>query len=179
MKFLNLLLIIYKIFSKLGNYFHNFFFIMSVFLSKSCEYGLQAILYLSHKSSAEPLTLHDIADNLNVPRHFLSKILQSLARDGIVVSHRGIKGGFLLAKPAGEITINDLIQSIDGTEFMNECILGFPGCGSDSPCPVHETWKSAKELLLDVFQRKTVEELSKSLGSKLNYIKQSPRDNSR
>ena len=100
MKFLNLLLIIYKIFSKLGNYFHNFFFIMSVFLSKSCEYGLQAILYLSHKSSAEPLTLHDIADNLDVPRHFLSKILQSLARDGIVVSHRGIKGGFRLAKPA-------------------------------------------------------------------------------
>jgi Rrf2 family transcriptional regulator, iron-sulfur cluster assembly transcription factor len=146
---------------------------MSVFLSRSCEYGLQAILYLSHRSSDEPIALHDISDNLNIPRHFLSKILQSLAHDGMVVSHRGIKGGFLLAKSPAEITISDLIQSIDGTALMNECILGFPGCGSENPCPVHDSWKSAKGILLDVFQKKTVKELSRSLGSKLEYIKQS------
>lgn len=171
-KFLTLLLIIYKIFAKLGNYFHNFFSIMSVFLSKSCEYGLQAILYISHKSSDEPIALHDISDNLHIPRHFLSKILQSLAHDGMVISHRGIKGGFSLAKSPCEITISDLIRSIDGTAFMDECILGFPGCDSDSPCPVHDSWKSAKDILLNVFQRKNVEELSRSLGSKLDYIKQ-------
>jgi Rrf2 family transcriptional regulator, iron-sulfur cluster assembly transcription factor len=165
------LLIIYKIFCKLGNYFIIFFSIMSVFLSKSCEYGLQAVLYLSHKSTDEPIALHNISENLDIPRHFLSKILQSLAHDGIVVSQRGLRGGFMLAKPASEITISDLIRSVDGTDFMDECILGFPGCNAGSPCPVHDSWKSAKDILLQVFQRKTIAELSGTLDTKLEFIK--------
>ncbi|MFI5251934.1 MAG: RrF2 family transcriptional regulator [Bacteroidota bacterium] len=145
---------------------------MSVILSRSCEYALQAVLYLSHKSTDEPVALHEISATLNVPHHFLSKILQSLSRSRIVVSRRGINGGFLLAKKASSITIYDIIRSIDGVEFIDECILGFPGCGNTPPCPIHDSWKSAKVILLDIFQRKTIEELGKDLVPKLDFIQQ-------
>jgi len=143
---------------------------MSLIFSKSCEYAIQATLFLAAKNSATPVLLREISDALQIPHHFLSKIFQQLTRDRILDSHKGSSGGFSLAKAADKITLCDIINSVDGEGFLSECVLGFPECGDTNPCPVHDKWKQAKEVILSMVNNKTILELSKEINGKLNLI---------
>lgn len=143
---------------------------MSLIFSKSCEYAIQATLFLAAKNSTTPVLLREISDALQIPHHFLSKIFQQLTRDRILESHKGASGGFSLARAANEITLCDIINSVDGEGFLSECVLGFPECGDANPCPVHDKWKQAKEVILSMVNKKTILELSKEIDGKLNLI---------
>lgn len=140
---------------------------MPLIFSKSCEYGLQATLFIAKSDNGTPIRLREIATALSLPHHFLSKILQTLARHEIIHSHRGRNGGFVLGRPATNITLNDIVKSIDGEVFLAHCILGFPSCSDDRPCPVHSYWRDAKKTILTMLYEKTIDDLSKSIDGKL------------
>ncbi|MBI4418795.1 MAG: Rrf2 family transcriptional regulator [Ignavibacteriales bacterium] len=143
---------------------------MSLIFSKSCEYAIQATLFLAAKQTSTPILLRDISDALSIPHHFLSKIFQQLTREHILESHKGSSGGFELSRPPNQITLHDIIRAVDGGEFLSNCVLGFPQCGDDNPCPVHDQWKNAKAMILAMVDMKTIRELSKELDGKLNLI---------
>ena len=143
---------------------------MPVIFSKSCEYALQAALYLAQQPQGKPVLLRDVSDRLNIPHHFLSKVLQSLTRDAIIVSSKGANGGFQLGRLPKDITLVDIVRAIDGEKYLEDCVPGFPGCGDRHPCPVHDQWKRAKEIILNILHKKTLAELSKELDRKLNLI---------
>ncbi len=145
---------------------------MSVIFSKSCEYALQASLYLAQQPEGELVLLRDVSERLGIPYHFLSKILQTLAKGEILISSKGANGGFALARPTKEISLIDVVRAVDGEKFLDECVLGFPGCDDKHPCPVHPQWKRAKEIILSILHKKTLAELSKELDPKLNLIGQ-------
>ena len=139
--------------------------------SKSCEYAIQALLYLAHKEEeGQPVFLREISDSLRIPHHFLNKVLQQLTREGILVSLRGVAGGFSLGRHGSEITLGDVVKAIDGDQFLGECVLGFPGCADKTPCPVHDQWKRAKQIILNIMSTKSVAELSKEMDGKLDLI---------
>ena len=140
---------------------------MSVIFSKSCEYAIQAILFLAKSSNGKPILMRDISQTLNVPHPYPSKIFQTLTHHGILLSHKGPSGGFALAHPATAIALIDVVREVDGDAFLNQCILGFASCSDRNPCPAHSSWMIAKSLLLNLLQQKTVEELSRELSSKL------------
>lgn len=145
---------------------------MSVIFSKSCEYALQASLYLAQRPQGEYVLLRDISENLKIPHHFLSKVLQNLSRADIVTSSKGTNGGFALSRSPRTVTLIDIVRAVDGEKFFDDCILGFPGCGDKKPCPVHSQWKRAKEIVLNILYKKTLAELSKELEPKLDLIAQ-------
>lgn len=146
---------------------------MSIIFSKSCEYGLQATLYLARQPKDSPAHLREIATDLNIPYHFLNKVLQTLTRDRIIVSQKGANGGFALARSPEQIHLIDIVRAVDGQAFLDGCVLGFSACGDETPCPVHDRWKSAKGVILDMLQQKTLAELAKGLDGKLAFIAQS------
>jgi Rrf2 family protein len=148
---------------------------MSVVFSKSCEYALQASLYLAKQPKGEYVLLRDISEKLNIPHHFLSKILQTLSRLDIVHSYKGSNGGFQLARSPKEINLIDIVRALDGETFLNDCLLGFPGCRDADPCPVHNQWKRAKDIIVTVLHKKTLAQLSKELEPKLDLIAQLSR----
>ena len=112
---------------------------MTVIFSKKCELGLQAVLYLSTLPENHFVNAGEISSRLKVPKEFVSKVLQNLTNGGIVASKKGKSGGFYLAKKAKDIRLIDIIQSIDGLDVFNKCVLGFPGCSPDEsmPCAQH------------------------------------------
>jgi Rrf2 family protein len=130
------------------------------------------VLYLARESKDLPVQLHDISAALNIPYHFLSKVLQSLTRDALVVSHKGPNGGFTLGRPASEAFLIDIVCAIDGETFFDSCVLGFPSCGDSSPCPAHQSWKEAKQIIQDMLRNKTIADLSGALEPKLSLIEQ-------
>src|SRR3990172_3553304 len=129
--------------------------------SKSCEYAIQATLYLSARNSPSPILLREISDSLGIPHHFLNKVLQQLSRSRILQSHKGSAGGFGLARPAGTILLGDIVNAIDGTDRLCECVLGFPECSATHPCPVHVRWSPAKNIITDMLARQTVAQLTR------------------
>lgn len=143
---------------------------MSVIFSKKCEYGLQAILYLASRNDKEYFSAREIANDLRIPKEFISKILQSLVNYGIVGSRKGKFGGFFLAKSPNKIKLIDIVEAIDGLDVFNTCVLGFPECSSDVPCPVHDKWGRLRNLAYDMLSSETIDHFTKKTLRKLSQL---------
>ncbi|MBX7156699.1 MAG: Rrf2 family transcriptional regulator [Bacteriodetes bacterium] len=125
-------------------------------LSKTCTYGLQAAIYIAAQPKGQLVSIQTIAENLNISYHFLTKVLQQLTAAGIMTSQRGVNGGVMLAKPAEEITLFDVVSTIDGSDLFTQCMLGLPGCGTAEPCPVHDQWNKLRNQIGLVFTKTTL-----------------------
>ncbi len=122
-------------------------------LSKSTVYGIRAALYVSlHGEQQNYVPIRQIAEDLNISFHFLTKILQTLTHQHLMISYRGPKGGVSLAKPANEITLMEMIYATEGNQFFDDCILAFPSCNESSPCPFHLHWAATREKIKSVFE---------------------------
>jgi len=128
-------------------------------LSKSCEYGLRATLYLSTLESDGYVSIGEISDELDISFPFLTKIFQKLNDADLLTSQRGPKGGVALTKPPSEIAIYDIVVAIDGDNLFKECVLGLPGCGDAAPCPLHEQWTDKRDQVEAMFRSATLDEL--------------------
>ena len=104
-------------------------------LSQTVEYALRAAVYLADQAP-HPRTTEQIADITKVPQAYLSKVMQGLARAGLVKSQRGIHGGFVLARPADELTILEVVNAVDPILRIRTCPLGFSSHGLNL-CPLH------------------------------------------
>src|SRR5438067_2570440 len=85
-------------------------------ISVNGEYALQAIFDLSSQPAGQPVRIADIARRQNIPQKFLELILASLKQGAFVESRRGAEGGYLLARPAGDITVGEVIRFIEGPQ---------------------------------------------------------------
>ncbi|MBZ0200618.1 MAG: Rrf2 family transcriptional regulator [Ignavibacteriaceae bacterium] len=143
---------------------------MKVMFSKKCEYGLQAVLYLSTKEPGTIVSSEDIAKILSIPKEFVSKILQNLTEYGIVYSKKGKAGGFALAKASNKIQLIDVVSAIDGMGVFNGCVLGFSNCSPDSPCPVHDKWGVLRTMAYDMLTQETLDQLKDKTINKIGNL---------
>ncbi len=143
---------------------------MTVIFSKKCEYGLQAVLYLSTLEKNAMASALEISKILNIPKEFVSKILQNLTFHGIVASKKGNSGGFYLKKPAAKIKLINIVEAIDGLSLFDNCVLGFPNCSPDNPCPVHNKWGKLREEAYRMLSSENLEQFKKKTIAKINNI---------
>lgn len=130
-------------------------------LSQTAVYALRATLCLAERGPRGRLRVDDIAGRLNVPRNYLSKILHGLARDGVLTSNRGPGGGFELARPADEITLEQVVQRFDGLPAESGCLLGRSECSDRDPCAAHVHWKEVGAVVNAFFRETSIEELAR------------------
>ncbi len=143
---------------------------MTVIFSKKCEYGLQGILYLAAHIDRNVISADDIAKSLNIPKEFISKILQNLTESGIVNSKKGKNGGFTLAKSPAKIRLIDVVAAIDGLDIFNYCVLGFPQCSPDHPCPVHDHWGELRTKAYNMLTEETLDKFREKTLNKVNSL---------
>ena len=135
---------------------------MSTIFSRQCEYAIQAVLYLAMKPHDGKTSIKELTRQLEIPYHFVAKILQDLGRKGLLVSLKGPSGGFALARQPGEITLLEIVDAIDGTAFLHDCVLGFPDCSSKTPCPAHDRWEKVRENISEMLIGQTVAQMAKN-----------------
>lgn len=129
--------------------------------SASCHYGLQAMFYIaSHSTQEKNVDLNTIANEQNIPKHFLSKILQMLVKNKLLISMKGPNGGFRLSRPPESITLIEIVKAIDGLDIFNQCGIGFRECQEDDPCPIHTDYKKIRDRVRYLFDNKTLESLT-------------------
>jgi Rrf2 family transcriptional regulator, iron-sulfur cluster assembly transcription factor len=143
---------------------------MSLIFSRQCEYALQAVVYLALKKWGERVSIKDLARRLDIPYHFLGKILQDLTRKGFLTSVKGPHGGFALAVPAEKITLLQIVETIDGSGFSHNCVMGFPDCSGKNPCAVHETWSGLREGITTMLQARNIGQMAKEM-KKPEYLR--------
>jgi Rrf2 family transcriptional regulator, iron-sulfur cluster assembly transcription factor len=128
--------------------------------STSCHYGLQAMLYIAmHATEESNVELKVVAEEQDIPRHFLSKILQQLVKNDLLISMKGPTGGFRLARPAEKITLIEIIAAIDGLGVFNKCGIGFKQCNDKNPCPIHDDYKKVRAQVENLFRSKNLQNL--------------------
>lgn len=120
---------------------------------------MRAALALAGAAPGAVVPLRDIGEAQEIPQSFLAKILQALAREGLVVSRRGAQGGFALARAADEISLRDVVEAVDGPVSLNRCILAPDSCGRSGTCPVHRVWCQAQVRLMEVLGTVTLADL--------------------
>jgi Rrf2 family protein len=109
--------------------------------SATADYALRAVLFLA-RSPSEPQKADVIADGIGAPRNYLSKILNTLARDGIVTSSRGPLGGFLLAVAPSSLTLDRVIGVFDEPNRAPKCLLRDAPCNPADACTAHRRWQA-------------------------------------
>jgi Rrf2 family transcriptional regulator, iron-sulfur cluster assembly transcription factor len=142
---------------------------MSIIFSKGCEYAIQATLFIGTQEGRR-VGIREIAFTLDIPVHFLAKILQTLSEKGVLASFKGTSGGFTLSRPAVNIHLIDIVEAIDGLDFFDHCVLGFPNCGSGHPCPVHEKWGAIRKVIHEMLSSDTVQDLLPASHEKIARV---------
>jgi len=100
-----------------------------------------------------------IAERTGAPANYLGKLLQTLARAGILRSQKGLHGGFRLARKPADITVFDIVEPIDRVSRWSGCFMGQSVCSEDKPCPIHERWAKVRDQYLRMLDECTVADL--------------------
>lgn len=110
-----------------------------------------AILALSCLEQAEDrwVLARDLAACIGAPLPYLSKILNRLVGGGVVEAKRGYRGGFRLARPAGRLTVAEIVAAVEGPEFLTGCLLGLTTCSEERACPLHDFWKQERQRIAE------------------------------
>ena len=110
-------------------------------------------------AGGRPVRAHEVALALSLPSNYLAKILQSLARAGILVSERGRNGGFRLARAASEVKLIDVVEGFDELGQERQCLLGRGLCQETGGCPAHKEWREASAPAFTFFETRTLADL--------------------
>lgn len=108
-------------------------------------------------------SIKELTKRLDIPYHFLGKILQRLAAKGLLMSLKGPTGGFALTKRAKDITLFDIVEAVDGSAFTKNCVLGFPECSGKNPCAVHNTWGRMRDEIYEMLVSKNISDMAKEM----------------
>jgi Rrf2 family nitric oxide-sensitive transcriptional repressor len=130
---------------------------MPTMISQTAEYALRAVVHLACNTGS-PQTNRQISESTLVPMPYLSKVLQGMARAGLVHSVRGIHGGFSLARSPEDMTVYQIIQSVDPLTRITSCPLGLKAHGVNL-CPLHRRLDNAMALVEQAFKDSTIADI--------------------
>ncbi|WKW46524.1 Rrf2 family transcriptional regulator [Myroides sp. JBRI-B21084] len=141
--------------------------------SNACKYALRAVIFISNKSLAkERVGFKEVAKEINAPEPFTAKILQKLAKEGIINSTKGVNGGFDI--PIEKITtikLSEIVKLIDGDAIYKECALGLPECSEKQPCPLHHKFKIIRAELIQMLEETSVIKIAEDITKGKSFLK--------
>jgi Rrf2 family protein len=128
-------------------------------LSKKADYGLMAMRHLAEHGQGS-CRAKDVAESYGIPSEALAKILQRLAKAGLLHSQHGINGGYTLARPAAEISAYEVIRAIDGPLFITSCITVRGECDQTERCTIREPLRKVNQSIEEVLKNIKISEMS-------------------
>ena len=139
--------------------------------SKTFGYALRALVFISiYGGEGAKVGLEQISKELDIPHHFLGKIMQALVRQGILDSIKGPNGGFYSNAQTAGTPLLDLLILIDGSLILDQCALGIKRCDAAHPCPLHEDFATCRNGMLQAMSTKTVGTLAEDVKAGNSFL---------
>jgi Rrf2 family protein len=120
-------------------------------LSSTSEYALRILIYMA-KEPNKLYTAKQLVEELKVSDKYLRRLMTDLSKSGFIRSVQGREGGYLFVKNINEIFLFDVIDSVEGMDKLNGCVLGFEQCSCTDPCAMHDTWQHVRTQLNKLFR---------------------------
>ncbi len=127
-------------------------------ITRKTDYAVRCILYLA-QASEQVANVTEVSRKMHIPKTFLAKIFQKLAKAGLVESIRGMNGGFRLAKKPSEISLLDIMVAIQGPLCINVCAVDSKKCARSASCSVHPVWVDLRKEVNERLRQQTVSHL--------------------
>ncbi len=131
-------------------------------LTKKADYGLIAMRYLAEHAPDGASSAKDVADAHGIPPELLAKILQRLVKAGLLLSHHGSNGGYVLARDPRTISAFEVIQAIEGPLFLTSCVTTRGDCEHTNRCTVREPLRKVSESIEQVLSKITIFDMAES-----------------
>ena len=129
-------------------------------LSKKADYALMAMKHLAIRPDAASASAREIAAAYDIPVELMAKVLQRLARRGLLSSHQGTRGGYRLSRPSAAISVADIIQAIDGPLTVTACSTEAENCGQYAKCSVRDPLWRIKDRILSALATCSLQEVA-------------------
>ncbi len=126
--------------------------------AKTTEYAIRVMLYLSH-NRGDMYSVNRLHSILNIPYKYLGKLMTKLATAGLVNVTQGKQGGYQLNISRSPISLEEIIDTVEGLDNYDRCILGFEKCSDENPCSMHAFWIAHKEGITRLIQNTTLDDL--------------------
>ncbi len=130
-------------------------------LSRTSDYGIVLMVHLASCTDVAPHNAREVAADAGLPLPMVSKILKALARKGLLVSHRGAKGGYSLARRPEEISAAEMITALDGPIGLTECTVHPGQCVQEPNCHVREPWQRINHAVRQTLAKITLADLAR------------------
>jgi Rrf2 family protein len=124
-------------------------------LSQTTGYAVYALSRVGD-SRGEPRRIRDIAELTGLPRAYLARIVSQLAHSGIIHAKRGYRGGIVLTQPAEKISLLQVVEAVEGKQWLGVCLLGLDHCGGLGTCPTQAMWQRLREEITGVLRTTTL-----------------------
>lgn len=140
--------------------------------SKTCEYALRALIYITQKTKeGGRISIKDIANGIDSPEYFIAKILQDLSRKGFVQSAKGPTGGFYLDEASLNRSLAEIVKEMDGDKMFVGCASGLKECSESHPCPVHNEFKHIRNNLEKMLNDMKIGDFVEQLQAQKIFLK--------
>ena len=131
-------------------------------LSKTTDYGIVLMARLARVPADAPLNARELAEESELPVPMVSKVLKALAREGLLVSQRGAKGGYSLAREPEQLAVSEMIRVLEGPLALTDCAIGPSRCEHESGCAVREPWQQINRVVERALSDITLADLVKA-----------------
>jgi Rrf2 family protein len=129
-------------------------------LSKKADYGLIAMKHLANHREQHACSASEIAEEYGISATLMAKVLQKLAKQGLVAAKHGSTGGYQLSKEPNRISALEVITAIDGPVLITSCVTSHGACDATERCSIKEPLRRVNESILDVLGTVTIAQLS-------------------
>lgn len=128
-------------------------------LHTTTQYAIRVLSYIAKNGKDRLYSAKELSDTLSIPYKFLTKIMCELVKFNFVISIRGRDGGYELAKPSSEISIQDILEAFKDLEDDTKCILGIGVCDRKNKCALHDQCLKPRDLLRQMYKDTTLDKL--------------------
>ena len=140
---------------------------MSMQITNQADYALRSMLYIAQYAESQLIPSNKIAEEMQISRIFLSRINSQLVNAGLIRTRQGARGGVMLAKPAADISVYDVVTTIDGPITLIDCIADPESCPLSPDCPYRTFWEETQNALIARMKAVSLQDMaagSKKIG---------------
>jgi Rrf2 family protein len=134
-------------------------------LTRAADYAVRVMVHLAALPQGQRASRAELAATAECPEQFLSKVLQTLTRKGMVISHRGNTGGFELAAVHRHASVLEVAEAVEGPVRLNLCLTAPNACGRQHWCPAHAVWAEAQAAMESVLKRVSITDLARETAA--------------
>lgn len=125
-------------------------------LTRAADYAVRVMIQLAAPQAGGRVSLPELAETAGAPKSFLSKVMQALVGAGLISSRRGQAGGFQISPRGRAASMRDIIEAIDGSIYLNVCLISGKSCSRKALCPAHPVWAQAQQAMLDILSNASI-----------------------